>query len=241
MASNSEIWKEIRLNEFGIYMISNKGRVIGPKGRILKQGRTNGYPTIKYWNGVYADNALVHRLVAIAFIPNLENKPEVDHINTIRNDNRVENLRWATTKENLNNPLTIKKMSDASKGRVDSEETRKKRSESAKNRKSECGRPWSEETRAKMMDIRKNQPCHWRGVHKTEWEKAITSKRRIDASMRVVQLTMEGEFIKEFRSAQIASKELGINVRNIRAVASHKTNSISAGGFKWEYIKNKED
>lgn len=42
----------------------------------------------------------IHRLVAMAYIPNPDNKPEVDHINNNRADNRVENLRWVTAKEN---------------------------------------------------------------------------------------------------------------------------------------------
>lgn len=49
----------------------------------------------------------VHRLIAMAFIPNPEGKPQIDHINGIRTDNRVENLQWATNKENVRNPNTL--------------------------------------------------------------------------------------------------------------------------------------
>ena len=68
----------------------------------------------------------IHRVVAMAFIPNPLNKPCIDHINTIRNDNRVENLRWCTFSENNLNPITLKRFSEARKGWCPSEETRKK-------------------------------------------------------------------------------------------------------------------
>ena len=53
-----------------------------------------------------------HKLIGTLFIPNPENKPELDHINTNPLDNDATNLRWCTHKENMNNPLTRKKMKE---------------------------------------------------------------------------------------------------------------------------------
>ena len=109
-----EIWKDIEGYE-GLYKISNLGRVKSlnynntGKERILKLGGNRGnYPQVELGKNGERRTCLVHRLVAEAFIPNPDNKPCVDHINTIKTDNRVENLRWVTRKENANNPLTKK-------------------------------------------------------------------------------------------------------------------------------------
>jgi len=88
--------KEIIRNIDAVYSVSSEGKFF--KNGKEKKGRidNNGYIRVS----IYGKPHLLHRLIAQAFISNPEGKPFIDHINTIRNDNRVSNLRWATRKEN---------------------------------------------------------------------------------------------------------------------------------------------
>ena len=126
---SEETWKNI-LESDGLYQVSNKGNVRRTKtGRILK-GRLDRYGYLRvilYRGRNDYKNRLIHRLVAAAFIPNPNNKPQVDHINTIRTDNRLENLRWVTYHENNMNPLTLEKYKTCYRP-VITEEARKKMS-----------------------------------------------------------------------------------------------------------------
>lgn len=114
-----EEWRDVVGYE-DYYMISSFGRVIS-KRRVIVTPRfkrtvpphikksvvqKHGYPMVNLHVDRKTQGFLVHRLVALAFIPNPDNKPEVDHINTNRLDARVCNLRWCTSKENNSNTIT---------------------------------------------------------------------------------------------------------------------------------------
>lgn len=99
-----EIFREI--DGFPDYEVSNLGRVCSFKGKypkILKPGKNRyGYLYVILYNGGKMIGKTIHRLVAEAFVPNPENKSEVNHIDEDKLNNVAENLEWVTRKENCN-------------------------------------------------------------------------------------------------------------------------------------------
>ena len=113
----TEEWKPVV--GFGdLYEVSNYGRVKSiqfhgkKREKILTQSTANGYKFVKLrnWYQQVVGSFPVHRLVAMAFIPNPENKSQVDHIDTNPSNNVVTNLRWVTPLENQHNELTLEKL-----------------------------------------------------------------------------------------------------------------------------------
>lgn len=98
-----EIWKDVVGYE-GLYQVSSFGNAKSYKSDkpiILSPTKNNnGYLLVGLYKNGCQKKLLIHRLVAEAFILNLENKPQVNHINGVKSDNRVENLEWSTASEN---------------------------------------------------------------------------------------------------------------------------------------------
>lgn len=91
-----------------VYQVSTEGRIRNAvTGKIRKLQVLKGYVLFCLNTGGKYTTKQVHRLVAQAFIPNPDNKPQVDHIDGDSTNNKVENLRWTTNKENNNNPTTL--------------------------------------------------------------------------------------------------------------------------------------
>jgi hypothetical protein len=112
----NEIWVSLkdsiydRVNRFPNYYVSNYGRVKGHLGNILVNNASSTVQTMILTNSKIKHNITIHRLVLMAFnIPNPENKPEIDHLNSDNTDNRLCNLKWATTLENAHNINSLAK------------------------------------------------------------------------------------------------------------------------------------
>lgn len=109
-----EIWKDVKGYE-GLYIVSDKGNVKGLKynKNICIQTNWAGYKRVQLYKNNKGKKYSVHRLVAIAFIPNPHGKEQVNHIDENKGNNHVENLEWVTNLENHNHGTINARISKA--------------------------------------------------------------------------------------------------------------------------------
>lgn len=130
---NGENWRRVAGYE-DLYAVSDFGRVVALEKYVKRSNHSkarkepllmspyrkkNGYFVVVLSKNNERKRHSVHRLVAEAFIPNQDNKPEIDHIDGNGLNNHVENLRWCTHFENMRNPITNRKMRESFSKRID--------------------------------------------------------------------------------------------------------------------------
>ena len=206
---DNEIWKVYKKTyspRWGhrTYEVSNMGRV-----------KINGIIVEPYVHNKYlkVGSFYIHRVVANLYIPNPENKPFIDHINTVKTDNRAENLRWVTAKENCNNPLTKKHISEASSGRVHTTEAKRKISEANKGRifteeskqkisESLKGRIFTEESKQKMSVMHKGKSLS--EEHKCKISEAHKGKSLSEEAKQKISKVHKGKHLSEEHKRKIS-------------------------------------
>lgn len=220
MNIENEIWKDIPEYE-GQYQVSNFGRVKslerkGTYNRIMKPHKCkNGYLYVCLSKDNKYKTFLLHRLVALAFIPNNNptKKTQINHKDENKENNKVENLEWVTPKENTNygtrNERASKNISKAMK-------------EKYKGGKHPMfGKMKSE-----------NHPMFGKH-HSKETKQKISENCKGKNNKPIQQYTLDNVFIREWESATTASEELNIIRQNITNCC--KSKQKSAGGFIWRY------
>lgn len=207
----NEVWKDIKGYE-GLYQISDYGRIKSfyrttTHTRILKE-RTHrdGYLYVGLYKNGKTTTAKSHRLVALYFIPNPENKPQVNHKDGNKLNNNVENLEWCTAAENARHAVDTGLW-------VWTEESKRKLKETLLKK----GYTLHDNTKKKRTKQTKDQHTRGHGF----------------GYVQVVQKTDEGDIVKIWRSMSDASRELGIPVPHIVRVC--KGRRKHTGGYMWEY------
>jgi len=260
----NEIWKPVVGFE-GFYEVSNTGevrsvdRVIkrGGKNTFLKGKKIaiyvmpNGYHAVALYAEKGRSNKYIHKIVAEAFLENPNNYPYVDHIDTDKENNNVDNLRWCSPSQNSNNPLTKKHLKESQTDEVRKRILATRRKNGGKTAEktvyqfSKEGVPLNTfiGTRAAGLAVGVsscniiqacNDGCASGGYL---WSYSKTGVRKYVSpwdknKKKVYQYEKDGTFIREWPSVKDAKEALSITT--ISASIKHH---FAAGGFLWSYSK----
>lgn len=246
-----EIWKTVAVNSD--YEVSNLGNVRSNKNnksRLLKPFKSGGchsnedsrgsYLSVRLLsNGVERDYT-VHRLVAMAFLPNPNNFPQVNHINGVRDDNRAENLEWCDGSYNIwhsyhilgNNNGSSRKVVQYTKDGILVCEYESIR---------------DAETHTGIDSSSISAVCMKQGTRKTAGGYIWRYEGDDDVSLiykkmaRVVQISRYGEKIKVWESINDAAAYVNIPACNITGVCKRRKGCNYAGGYIWRYENEYND
>lgn len=211
------------------FTVKDDGTVINRFGKKVGFKQKNGYMHVS----INGKQVLIHRFIYEAFNGEIPEGYEIDHKNTVRDDNRLENLRIATPKENRNNPITKERYKTSNKGKVTPQLIEKLKlmyRQKSDTPKTKDIKPRHKNTTPKTTY---NKPKTRQNITK-ELKKHKPMKKRIDKRIKsVYQYTKDGEFIKKWDSINECSAGLGIWAQNITRCCHGRCKSC--GGFKFSF------
>lgn len=257
---DKEEWRDV-IGFEGIYKVSNIGRVMSLDrtiisnngklmpfvGRVLKyRTGSRGYPYLTLSSTNIRKTVKVHRLVAESFIPNPHSKPQVNHIDENKLNNKVSNLEWCSAKENCNHGTHNFRVSLNGRN-----SPTKSLSVFQFSLNGKFIKRWDSlcEIERQLGFLHSNISTCCYGVKKSmngfiwcfekEYSKELIESK-VDAynksktPKKVMQLSLDGDLIKIWSSSKQIFKELGIDCGSISSVCNGRRSS--SNGYIWRYI-----
>ena len=221
------------------YIIYSNGKVFSKRRNKFLNGSTDKYGYLIYQLG-NKNRVKAHRLIALSFIPNQENKPQVNHIDGNKKNNDVSNLEWVTNSENLKHAHKIGLIKNK-KGKEDS----KTKEIFVFNREGEllfsCWglKEAEEKTGIDWTAIAYQTRRKSKFLHRTKldylfsWEKEITLLKPKGTKIKIINILSKEEFIYE--SINEAAREMKMARSTVTWLLTEK--KISKKGIKVEYVE----
>ena len=226
------------------YAIKEDGSVVRIEtGKVLKPtiNKQTGYLYVSLWKNSIGKTHSVHRLVAKAYVPNPENKPEVNHISSNRTDARKDNLEWVTRNENIKHGYEDGFMSQEHRKNFQSLET-EMLLQTVLSGETMTALAKGMGVGLSRLTINLRRKARDMGIE-TEFDEEMFRQKCIRAKktnevlkQAVLQFTKDGIFIAEHASLGEAAKNVGSKSSgSISNALSNRNGQKYALGFLWKF------
>lgn len=207
----------MQFRDFKNYSINAQGKILNIKRNeeLHPTLDGSGYPQVKLYKNGVSYSFHIHKVIYVAFNGEVPKGYEIDHIDGNKTNNKLENLRCVTHKENCSNPNTFEKFLKA----IKTEGYLKKHRENSENMR---GIKLLEEVKKKMSEAKKGK-CP---------PKQVLEAARIAHQKRVYQYSLDGELIMEYYPLN-SVKEYGFEYKSVIRCCKGKRKTYK--GFKWSY------